>query len=425
MAMRRFYNFLMLLAALAAVGSTLAGDVTSPASDWPEWRGPNRDGLSTETGLLKSWPAGGPRLVWKASELGMGFSTVAVAGDRVYTIGDKGASNFVLALNRADGRLEWSAALGKSGGPGWGNYKGPRSTPTVDGDLVFAIGQFGEMVCLNARSGKELWRKDFVKDFDGPLPEWGFSESPLVDGDHVIVTPGGSKGAVLALNKKTGETVWRCREFTDPAHYSSLIVAEIGGVRQYIQLTERSVVGVAARDGSLLWQAPRKGATAVIPTPIYHDGFVYVTSGYGVGCNLFKVTADNGKFAVEQVYANKTMANHHGGVIRLGDYVYGHSEGKGWTCQNLKTGEAVWQEKRELGKGSIAYADGHFYLRREDGPGTVALIKATPEGYQEVGRFEQPGRSDEKSWAHPVIAGGELYLRDADILLCYDLKAKE
>jgi len=202
-----------------------------------------------------------------------------------------------------------------------------------------------------------------------------------------------------------------------------LIAAELGGVRQYIQLNAGSVAGIAAADGKLLWRATRKGETAVIPTPIYADGMVYVTSGYGIGCNLFRIGEKGGKFKAEQVYANKVMVNHHGGVIKVGVHVYGYSDSKGWTCQDFRTGEAKWQEKEKLGKGSLVYADRRFYLRQEDKPGTVALIEATPEGYREHGRFEPPDRSPEKSWSHPVVSGGHLYLRDLDVLLCYDVKA--
>jgi outer membrane protein assembly factor BamB len=392
------------------------------AADWPQFRGPNRDGISTETGLLKDWPSGGPRLVWKSKGLGNGYSTVSVVGNRIYTAGDTGEASMVHALNTADGKQVWSAKLGKPGAPGWGGFAGPRATPTIDGDLLFAVDQWGEMVCLVTADGKEKWRKNFTSDFGGQRPEWGFSESPLVDGDKVVVTPGGEQGAIVALNKKTGVVVWQTKDFTDPAHYSSLIAADIGGVRQYIQLTAASVVGVAAADGKVLWRATRKGQTAVIPTPIYDSGFVYVTSGYGVGCNLFKITSADNKFSAEQVYANKVIANHHGGVIKVGDYVYGYSDGKGWTCQNFKSGEAKWQDKEKLGKGSIGYADGHFYLRKEDKEGTIALIEASPEGYKEHGRFDQPDRSDKNSWPHPVVVGGRLYIRDQDVLLCYDVK---
>jgi outer membrane protein assembly factor BamB len=394
------------------------------SGDWPQWRGPNHDGISTETGLLKDWPEGGPPLAWKSRGLGNGYSSVSIFGTRIYTAGDKGAESFVEALNLADGKLVWSAKLGKSGSVGWGQFEGPRAVPTTDGDLVFAVGQWGDMVCLQAETGKEIWRKDFTKDFGGTCPDWGYAESPLIDGEQVVVTPGGGQGALVALNKKTGTVVWRSKEFTDAAHYSSLVVAELAGVRQYIQLTAANVAGIAAADGKLLWKAPRKGETAVISTPIYDDGFVYVTSFYGVGCNLFKVTADSGKFSAEQVYANKVMANHHGGVIKIGDYVYGYSDSKGWTCQNFKTGAAKWEEKDKLGKGSLVYADGHFYLRQEDKKGTVALIDASTDGYHEHGRFDQPDRSSKNSWPHPVIAGGKLYLRDQDVLLCYDVKAK-
>ena len=390
--------------------------------DWPQWRGPGRDGISRETGLLQEWPAGGPNLLWKAKGLGASYSTVVLVGERIFTAGDKDGTAFVIALKRADGAPLWTAKLGKGGSVGWGGHEGPRGTPTVEGDLLFAISQFGELACFETATGNELWRKEFVKDFGGVRPEWGFSESPLVDGDNVVVTPGGSRGALVALNKKTGALVWRSEQFTDAAHYASIVVAEIAGVRQYIQLTAASVAGIAASDGKLLWRGARKGDVAVIPTPIYSDGMVYVTSGYGVGCNLFRITESKGKFSAAQVYANKVMANHHGGVIKLGEYVYGHSDSKGWTCQDFRSGEAKWQDKEKLGKGSLAYADGRFYLREENKPGTVALIEATPDGYKEHGRFSPPERSTEQSWSHPVVAGGRLYLRDLDVLLCYDLK---
>jgi outer membrane protein assembly factor BamB len=409
------------LAGTALLLSLISAALAVPG-DWPQFRGPNRDGASAETGLLQELPPGGPPLAWKATGLGIGYSTVAVVGNRIYTIGENSESSSVVALNTADGKQVWSAKLGKPGAPGMPAFEGPRSIPTVEGGLLAAVGQWGELVCLETATGKELWRKDYAKDFGGKLPHWGYAESPLIDGDKVVVTPGGSAGAVVALNKKTGALIWRSPEFTDAPHYSSLIMAVIGTVRQYILLTAESVAGIRAADGKLLWRAPRKGKTAVIPTPIYSDGHVYVTSAYGVGCNLFKVTAAGGKFAAEEVYANKVLGNKHGGVIKLGGFVYGHADDKGWTCQDLKTGAAKWQSNQP-GKGSITYADGRFYLRTED-KGTVVLIGATPDGFKEHGRFEQPGRSDKKAWPYPVIAAGKLYLRDMDTLFCYDVKAK-
>lgn len=397
--------------------------LNSVAADWPNFRGPEVSGISKETGLLKQWPAGGPSLAWKTTGIGDGYSGVSVVGQRVYTAGDKADAGFVHAVNPADGKVVWSAKLGKSGAPGWGGFAGPRATPTIDGELLFTVDQWGELVCLQTADGKEKWRKHFTEDFGGPRPEWGFSESPLVDGNKVVVTPGGSKGAVVALNKETGAVIWQSKDFTDEAHYSSLVAAEISGVRQYVQLTAKSVVGLAADDGRVLWKALRRGATAVIPTPVCHDNHVYVTSGYGIGCNLFKISSTGGNFSAEQVYANKVMVNHHGGVILVDGNLYGYSDGKGWTCQDFKSGEAKWQDKEKLGKGAIAYADGRFYLREEK-KGTLVLIEASPDAYKEVGRFEQPDRSKKEAWPHPVIAQGKLFIRDQDVLLCYDVKAK-
>jgi outer membrane protein assembly factor BamB len=411
--------FLISVATAAMTAVTL-----THAEDWPQWRGSLRDGVSRETGLLKELPASGPHLAWRAAGIGAGYSSVSIAKGVVFTIGDKEDASFAIALDAGTGKQVWTAKLGKPGAPGWGGFSGPRSTPTVDNDLVFVVGQWGEMACLKADSGKEIWRKDFTVDFGASRPEWGFAESPLVDGDAVMVTPGGPDGAVVALDKKTGSILWRTKDFTDRAHYASLITAEIGGVKQYIQLTAENVAGIAAKDGKLLWKAPRKGATAVIPTPVVRDNFVYVTSGYGIGCNLFKINHQGGAFIAEEVYSNKLMQNHHGGVVRIEDYIYGYSDSKGWTCQEMATGKALWQEKSKLGKGSIVAADGRLWLRGEDGKGTVALIDASTEGYKDHGSFNPPDRSDKNSWAHPVIANGKLYLRDQDVLLCYDVKAR-
>ncbi len=414
---------LTVLAVIALLAPPLSYSGFAASSDWSQWRGPNRDGLSAETALLKQWPKDGPPLLWKATGLGAGFSGVSIAGQRIFSMGDQTNGSHVLALNRADGKILWSTKLGKAGAPGWGGFAGPRATPTVDSGLVFTLGQYGEAICVNADDGKEVWHKHLTTDFGGPLMEWGFSESPLVDGDKVLFTPGGPKGTVVALNKQTGDLIWQSKDWTDNAHYSSIIVAEIDGVRQYIQLTDKSVAGLAPKDGKVLWKADRKGATAVIPTPIYADGHVYVSSGYGIGCNLFKV-AKGSDFTATQVYANKVMVNHHGGVIKVGEHLYGHSDSKGWTCQSFKSGEALWQDKERLGKGSLVYADGRLYCREEAEKGVVALLEATATGYVEKGRFAPPDRSGKKSWPHPVIAGGKLYLRDQDILLCYDVQAK-
>ena len=387
-------------------------------NDSIQWRGPNREGIAAETGLLKSWPAAGPALVWKATGIGGGYSGVAVVGEKIFTMGDATDACYVYCLSEATGKQVWSAKVGKTGG----NYPGPRCTPTVDGDLVYVLGQWGDLLCVEAATGKERWRKSMSSDFGGKMMSgWGYSESPLIDGDKLVCTPGGANGTMIALNKKTGAEVWRTKDIKDSAAYSSIIIAEIAGKRQYIQLTDASVFGVDAQNGQLLWRAPRQGRTAVIPTPIFYDNCVYVTSGYGVGCNLFRISESGGQFKAEEVYANKVMVNHHGGVVRIGDYLYGYSDGKGWTCQEFKTGKAVWQEKGQLGKGAVTCADGRLYLRGED-KGTIELLDPNTTGYKQVGKFEQPDRSGEKAWPHPVIAHGKLYLRDQSVLLCYNLK---
>jgi outer membrane protein assembly factor BamB len=402
---------------LIPVSLTLAN-----SKDWPQWRGPNQDNISTESGLLKAWPARGPELAWKATGLGAAFSSVSIVGDRIYTMGDIDGSSHALALELAGGKRIWKTKIGKAGAPGWGKFTGPRSTPTVDETRVFVLGQYGELACLEVGSGRKLWEKALTKDFGGKRPAWGYSESVLVDGNKLLCTPGGKQGAIIALNKETGATLWQSRAFTDAAHYSSIVCTEIGGVKQYIQLTSKSVAGVST-DGTLLWRADRKGKTAVIPTPIVKDKYVYVASGYGVGCNLFEITQANGAFTARQVYADKAMANQHGGVLLHDGHLYGFCDKAGWTCQDLATGKVLWSEKKQVGKGSLTFADGMLYLRSE-AKGTVALIKATPTSYQETGRFVQPDFGKPKTWPHPVVVGKRLYLRDQDMLLCYDLAKK-
>ena len=398
------------------------------SADWPQWRGPNRDGVSKETGLLKQWPEAGPPLAWKATGLGAGHSSVSVAKGRIYTMGDGPDGSYVRALDEKTGKLLWSTKLGQAGGgrdqkP---DRTGTRGTPTVDGDKLYVLGQYGELACLTT-DGKEVWRADLVKNHGGKVQTWAYAESPLVDGDKVIVTPGGAKGTLLALDKTTGKPVWQSKDWTDEVHYASPIIATIGGVRQYIQQTEKSVAGVAADDGRLLWKADRpEGRTAVVPTPIEKDGLVFVAAGYGVGCHAFQVTppADaGGKFSVEKVYANKDMKNHHGGVILLGDHLYGTNDPGILTCMEFTTGKVAWSD-RSVGKGSVVIADGLLYLRSEQPPGRVALVEATPQAYKELGAFNPPDPSGRPTWPHPVVANGKLYLRDQDVLLCYDVKAK-
>lgn len=406
----------------------LATAMAARAIDWPQWRGPNQDGVSPEKGLLQDWPTGGPKLIWDSTGVGNGYSSVATAGGFVFTEGEVSGQSSVICLNAKDGKQVWAEAIGKTGTPGCCNAGGPRSTPTVDekAGLVFALSQYGEAAALNAKDGKEVWKKNLVNDYGGIVPEWGYSSAPVVDGDHLLLTVGSEKANVVALDKKSGKTVWESSELTDTqrqnASYASLVIATIDGVKQYVQLTSKSIAGLNPADGKLLWRADFPGKTAVIPTPVVFGNLIYVTSGYSVGCRSYEVKKNGDKFEANELWNNKQMVNHHGGVIRIGPNVYGHSDSKGWTCQDIKTGNVLWQDK-SFGKGSVAYADNRLILRAED-KGTLALIEASPAAYKEHGRFEQPSRSNEKAWPHPVVSNGKLFIRDEDHLLCFDISAR-
>ncbi len=400
-----------------AAAPVASGEFPSDHS-WPQWRGPNRDGVSNEKGLAKQWPAGGPPLLWKTRGCGGGFSSVAVAGGRVFTMGDGGQASAVHCFEEATGNKLWSSrSLGRTGG----NYEGTKSTPTVDGDRVYALGQFGDLVCLNVSDGGEVWRKNLTRDFAGQFSQWNYSESVLVDEGRLIVSPGGRGGLMLALNKMDASPVWRTREWTDEVQYVSPIISNLGGRKHYVQLTQQTLAGVDAETGRIIWSAQRKGATAVIPTPVIYNNIVFVTSGYGVGCNAFQVGGSGGRMAARQIYANRDLVNHHGGVVLVGQHVYGHSDRGDWTCMDVTNGNVAWKN-RGVRKGAVVYADGHLYCRSESGAGTVALVEATPTGYVEKGRFDQPDRSGKQTWAHPVVVNGRLFLRDQDVLLCFDVR---
>jgi outer membrane protein assembly factor BamB len=424
---------------IALVVGTLLVSPLAFAADWPQWNGPNRDGHSADKFLLQTWPKDGPKLAWTFRETGFGYGTPAVVGDTLYIMGSedpaKGEKEFVVAIGVNDGKERWRTPLPDSTGNYDHNYgNGPRCSPTVDGEHLYVLGARGDLACLETKSGKQVWAINLVKDLNGAIPHWGYSESVLIDGDMLISTPGGKKGAVAALNKKDGSVIWRSKEFTDGAQYSSVIAAEVGGVRQYIQQVQKTVVGIRAANGDLLWRENAiPSGVAVVPTPVFHDNQVFVTSGYGAGCALIQLSP-NGKDGTSSkvVYANKVMANHHGGVVRVGDYIYGYSDRGGWMCLDYKkmdkdTEDPVWKENKKLGKGSIIFADGNLYCYAE-GNGALAMIEASPKGWNEKGRLELPEKTDRKNRTgggairtHPVIANGRLYLRDMDLLFCFDL----
>ena len=392
----------------------------SPAADWPQWQGPDRTAVSKETGLLKAWPKDGPPLAWKVDKLGLGFGTPIVVGGKIYGMGTRDGQDGIWALQETDGKELWFTKFDEPRKTNQNN--GPSGSPTFHDGKLFTLSSKGKLVCLEAASGKEIWKVDFVKDFGGSVPGWGYTESVLIDGDKLICTPGG-KNTIVALKPATGEVIWKAAvPKSDGAHYASAIVAEIAGQRQYIQFVKGGVVSVGASDGAFLWRYdhPANG-TANCSTPIYFDGHIFAASAYGNGGGLAKVTKAEDKYEAKEVYFDKEMQNHHGGMVLIDGFVYGEGRGK-LRCLNFKTGELAWEDGKP-GKGSVSAADGMLYFRTE-GSGRMTLAEANPKEFVEKGTFTPPDRSKSNAWAHPVIANGKLYLRDQDVLQCYDVKLK-
>lgn len=402
--------------------------------DWPQWRGPHRDDLSTDTGLLKKWTDGGPPLVWQAHGLGAGFSSVAISGNRIYTMGDRTDGQYVLALNLADGKTVWATRIGEvwddSGAPG------PRGTPSVDGDSLYAIGTDGEVVALDAATGQIRWQHSMVRDYNGKMmSDWKFSESPLVDGDKLVFTPGSFGALLAAVDKHTGKDIWRAEggarvgtAGSNGAGYASMVISEGAGVRQYVQLAGRGLFGVNAQNGKILWSYNRiANDVANIPTPVVKGDYVFASTGYGAGSVLLKLESSGDGVAAKEVYFldGKTFQNHHGGFVLVGGYIYGgqgHNNGFP-ICLDFLTGKVMWggnfRPEGTSGSAAVAYADGHLYFRYQNG--VMKLIEASPDSYKETGTFHIPG-ARLPSWSHPVILDGKLYLREQDTLFCYNVR---
>ncbi len=398
------------------ISSFDAGTAQSLPHDWPQWQGPDRDGKSKETGFLKEWPKSGPPIVWSVSSLGRGYGSVAILGNRIYVQGTQGNSSAVFCLNRSDGKTLWTKTLGSSLDDDKGG--GPRGTPTVEGDYLFVLTEAGDLACLKTADGNVVWNRNILKDFGGSNPRWKLSESPLIDGNNLIVTPGGRRAGIVALDKRNGNTVWTSQELSDAAAYSSCIIANVQGVRAVTTITASAAVGVRAGDGKLLWRYERvANDTANITTPLVYGDKVFYTTNYGVGCALLGLTAKDGQIQAREIYFSREMMNHHGGVILADGFLYGFSNAI-LTCMEFETGKVLWKD-RSVGKGSLTYADGNLYLLSEDN--VVGLAEASPDGYREKGRFriEDQGWP---SWAHPVVCGGKLYIRNQGILACYNVK---
>lgn len=389
----------------------------SDAADWNQFRGPNRDNISTETNLSSQWPQEGPSLLWIGSGLGEGYSAVSIVGDVIYTMGNRDGGEFIVALNRNTGKVVWKVRNGNEYHDGTGN--GPRGTPTVVDGRVYALGGNGDLTCCGADSGDVLWHRNILSDFQGSNITWGISESVLVDGDKVICTPGGNKATVVALNAISGNEEWVSRVPESPqASYASPVISQIGNTKQYVVFTSKGVVGIQADNGKPLWgQNKSSNGTANCATPLVIKSHIYSSSDYGTGAELIQINNRRRKINSRIVYHNKNMKNHHGGMVYIDGHIYGSSSDI-LTCVNLKSGKPTWRQRSM--KGAVVYADGKIVFRHQEGP--VVLLEASPEAFKQLGRFDQPERSSRPAWAHPVIAGERLYLRDQDKLLAYDLQ---
>jgi len=425
--MKTKHNKTLLLFFLAVMMMGFA--LESAAQDWPVWRGVDRHGVYHEANLNLDWTTQKPPILWTYREAGSGYASPAIVGTTLYCQGGSDGNDFAFALDTKTGNLKWKQNLGPEHTAYQNRGNSARGSITVDGNKLYLIRADGIIHCLAAADGKMLWQKDFIKDFGGKIMSgWGFSESPLVDGNLVICTPGGSGGTMVALDKNSGEVVWRSTEWTDDAGYSSPIVVEVDGIRQYVQQSGKGFAGVAAKDGKLLWKIEVEiYRTAIIPTPVPHGNLVYVTAGYNGGCHLVRLTKSGNGCNAEVVYANKNMVNQHGGVSLLNGYVYGFTDGMGFVCQDFTTGEIAWRERvPELLKGATLAVNDRILLQNER-DGLIALVAASSDGWKEYGRMEFPERTDivtqdKMIWTHPVVSDGKLYLRDHNLLFCFDLK---
>jgi outer membrane protein assembly factor BamB len=403
------------ITALAAL--SLSGVVSNRTiDDWPQWRGPNRDGKSTERGLLKVWPSGGPALVWQAQGAGEGYSSFSVANGRVYTLGARGGTEYVMAFDEGTGKKIWEVAHGDRFSNDRGD--GPRGTPTVEGDLIYAYGASGDLASLEAATGKVHWKINVLERFGGRNITWGLSESPLVLRDRILVNAGGPEASIVAVSKKDGSVLWRSQG--DQAGYSSGILHEVGGIPQGIFFTGQRVIGLDTRDGRLLWSYDRvSNRTANIATPIARGNHVFVSSDYGTGAALLNLLPGGGGISAREVYFTNEMRNHHASSVLVGEYLYGFSSAI-LTAMRFDTGEVAWKD-RSVGKGSVIFADDRLYLFSERG--VAGLAEANPEAYREHGRFQLKTGSL-PTWSHPVVANGKLYLRDQDTIYTYDVRAR-
>ena len=401
---------LTVILSLSAVASEQAFD------DWPQWRGPKRDGISAERGLLKDWPAGGPPVVWRASGAGTGYSSFSSAHGRLYTLGARESIEYLMAYDAATGKKTWETAHGRQFSNDRGD--GPRSTPTVDGDRLYTFGGSGDMSVVDAATGKVFWKINLLEKLGGTNIQWGLSESPLVLSDRILVSPGGRGASIVALSKTDGSVIWK--SLSDEPGYSSAVLHEAGGVREAIYFTGERALGIDVDTGKLLWSYNQvANRTANIATPIVRGNFVFLSSGYGTGAALLELTPGSKSIAARQVYFTRDMRNHHASSVLIGDYLYGFSDAI-LTAMKFDSGQVAWRD-RSVGKGSVVFVDERLYLYSEEG--VVGLAEANPAGYREHGRF-QIKTGGAPTWSHPIVSNGKLFIRDQDNIYAFDVRQR-
>ena len=418
---------------ITIVGVFLASTLSHVLADapWPSFRGPDRSGVSTDKGLLQSWPTEGPELVWEAAGAGRGYASVAIADGKVYTLGDglstvQNADEYLTCFDQTTGKQLWIAKTGGAWSDRKPDWESSRSTPTIDGKNIYLLTPHGMLLCFDT-AGKEQWKKDLKSEFGGKkADDWGYSESVLIDGATLVCTPGGASNTMIALNKTTGEKLWSCARVGDRgAGHASIVISQIGDAKVYVQTTGSGPMGVRAKDGALMWKYDIEKTTAVIPTPIVRGDLVFFTAGYDRGGALLKqVSTASGEVEVKEVYPlNRALQNKHGGVVLVGDYVYGDGGDKGIPqCADLMTGDVKWKSRGAgSGSASVTAADGNLYIRYADG--MMTLVKAQPTGFEEVGSFKIPSSGSRPSWSHPVVVDGKLYLREGDKIFCYNVRS--
>ena len=406
------------IAALATVALVSPVTTQTPApADWFQWRGPDRDGISQETGLLQAWPKAGPPQAWRTSGAGNGYSSFSSSGGRLFTLGARAGNEYVMAFDRATGKKVWEYQNGRRYENDRGD--GPRSTPTIEGDRLYALGGSGDLTCLDLATGNKIWSINLIQKFSGRNPYWGYSESPLIVGDRILVNAGGSRASIVAIAKADGATLWQ--NHADEAGYSSPMLMRTGSLNQVIFFTGSRTLAVDPRDGRLLWSYNKAAnGTANIATPIVRGTRVFLSSDYGTGAALLDIRAAGNLASANEVYFTRDMRNHHASSVLVEDHIYGFSSSI-LTALKFDTGVMAWRD-RSIGKGSLAFADKRLYLYSEEG--VVGLAEASPAGYREHGRFTLAQQSGLPTWSHPIISGGLLIVRDQDNVYAYDVKAK-